>query len=335
MQVTPKNDTDAEIGARVSSEGNIELLEFEEAFPSQSEKTRSGDVKVVNTNSTWVNLKAVKRLTEIEALDIYCSSKGCEEGEDIKLQLQTAGGAPLYSVDGEIFENLPIEGNSDLLLVQFFDGSIAVEVSRSRFLPIRATSDLLLFQSDLYTVKEGVVCSNPVRGSDTNPTIKLDGMKLRKMQYFTERTKNRLSLLGLSSLRVIGDVWFGKDVVLQGNVVIWAKKDERIEIPDGKTIKDQLVTADLGCTDLNTIDIKAEETQWYHEQESDPDIFEEEDFPPCPPDWSGLDMETYSKRKSEVVGKPIWVQDVDDEDLEELGYASWKSYVVDSCISNW
>lgn len=25
MQVTPKNDTDAEIGARVSSEGNIEV----------------------------------------------------------------------------------------------------------------------------------------------------------------------------------------------------------------------------------------------------------------------------------------------------------------------
>jgi hypothetical protein len=35
------------------------------------------------------------------------------------------------------------------------------------------------------------------------------------MQYFTERMKHAPSLLGLSSLRVIGDVWFGKDVVLQ------------------------------------------------------------------------------------------------------------------------
>jgi len=35
------------------------------------------------------------------------------------------------------------------------------------------------------------------------------------------------------------------------------------------------------------------------------------------------------------MGKPIWVQDVTDEDLKELGYDSWKAYVVDSCISNW
>lgn len=105
------------------------------------------------------------------------------------------------------------------------------------------------------------------------------------MQYFTERLKHTPSLLGLTSLRVIGDVWFGKDVVLQvmdflvvgdsaqfwefsfsisflgkevsssciglrrsfprslhfqGNIVIWSKKDEKIEIPDGETIKDQV-----------------------------------------------------------------------------------------------
>lgn len=74
---------------------------------------------------------------------------------------------------------------------------------------------------------------------------------------------------------------------------------------------------------------------WAQDREIDPDMFEEEDFPPCPPEWSDLDMETYKKRTKEVVGKPIWVQDVDDENLKELGYSSWKSYVVDSCISNW
>lgn len=83
------------------------------------------------------------------------------------------------------------------------------------------------------------------------------------------------------------------------------------------------------------MDIETESTQWRQERESDPDIFEEEDFPACPPEWSDLDMETYTKRKQEVIGKPIWVQDVADEDLKELGYESWKSYVVDSCISNW
>ena len=83
------------------------------------------------------------------------------------------------------------------------------------------------------------------------------------------------------------------------------------------------------------VDLDLESIQWSQEKERDPDIFEEDDFPPCPPDWSDLDMETYNKRKQEVMGKPIWVQDVDEEDLKELGYLSWKSYVIDSCISNW
>jgi hypothetical protein len=32
---------------------------------------------------------------------------------------------------------------------------------------------------------------------------------------FSERIKNTPSILGLDSLRLVGDVWFGKDVVLQ------------------------------------------------------------------------------------------------------------------------
>ena len=40
-------------------------------------------------------------------------------------------------------------------------------------------------------------------------------MHYLQMQYFTERFQHAPSLLGLSSLRVIGDVWFGRDVVLQ------------------------------------------------------------------------------------------------------------------------
>lgn len=156
-----------------------------------------------------------------------------------------------------------------------------------------------------------------------------------QMQYFAERLKHTPSLLELTSLRAIGDVWFGKDVVLKGDVVIWSKKDENIEIPDGEIIKDKLVTVGLEYTDLDTVDIERESVQWCQERENDPDTFEEEDFPPCPPEWSDLDMETYTKRKQEVMGKPIWVQDVTDEDLKELGYDSWKAYVVDSCISNW
>ena len=40
------------------------------------------------------------------------------------------------------------------LLWQFFDGCVAVDVPRSRFIPVRATSDLLLLQVSAYVAKE-------------------------------------------------------------------------------------------------------------------------------------------------------------------------------------
>lgn len=38
--------------------------------------------------------------------------------------------------------------------VQVFDGATAIEVDRSRFLPVKTTNDLLLLRSDVYGVGE-------------------------------------------------------------------------------------------------------------------------------------------------------------------------------------
>lgn len=45
---------------------------------------------------------------------------------------------------------------SIILALQFFDGCVAVDVPRSRFIPVRATSDLLLLQVSAYGAKEGL-----------------------------------------------------------------------------------------------------------------------------------------------------------------------------------
>jgi hypothetical protein len=87
----------------------------------------------------------------------------------------------------------------------------------------------------------------------------------------------------------------------------------------------------MPCRSL--VDLELESALWSQEKESDPNTFEEQDFPVQPPEW--LDMDTYQRRKQELVGKPIWVQDVADEELREIGYSSWKAYAVDSCMSNW
>lgn len=39
-------------------------------------------------------------------------------------------------------------------------------------------------QSDLYSLKEGIISKNPLRESDADPVIELEGMKLKKVLIF-------------------------------------------------------------------------------------------------------------------------------------------------------
>ncbi|CAI5522211.1 unnamed protein product [Closterium sp. Naga37s-1] len=138
-----------------------------------------------------------------------------QEVEGVKvLQLETAAGAAM----------------------KFFDRAIGVNVPRSRFLPVKATSDLLLVQSDLYTVEDGLVTRNPARTAAANPTIDL-GPEFKKVADFQKRFKAIPSIIQLDSLKVSGDVSFGENVTLKGKVAIEAPKDDKIVVADGTVLE--------------------------------------------------------------------------------------------------
>ena len=42
--------------------------------------------------------------------------------------------------------------------VEAFEGATAIEVPRSRFLPVKTTNDLLLVRSDVYEVDDAACC---------------------------------------------------------------------------------------------------------------------------------------------------------------------------------
>ncbi|KAF7136328.1 hypothetical protein RHSIM_Rhsim08G0020900 [Rhododendron simsii] len=172
--------------------------------------------KIFNTNNLWVNLSAIKRLVEADALKMEIIPNP-KEVDGIKvLQLETAAGAA----------------------IKFFDNAIGINVPRSRFLPVKATSDLLLVQSDLYTLNDGFVVRNPARANPANPSIEL-GPEFKKVANFLSRFKSIPSILELDSLKVTGDVWFGAGIVLKGKVVIAAKPGVKLEIPDGVVIENK------------------------------------------------------------------------------------------------
>ncbi|KAJ8540400.1 hypothetical protein K7X08_030319 [Anisodus acutangulus] len=87
MEVTPKTLADVKGGTLISYEGKVQVNEFKsiEKF------------KIFNTNNLWVDLKAIKRLVEADALKMEIIPNP-KEVDGIKvLQLETAAGAAIRS----------------------------------------------------------------------------------------------------------------------------------------------------------------------------------------------------------------------------------------------
>lgn len=217
MEVTPKTLADVKGGTLISYEGKVQLLEIAQVPDEHVNEFKSIEkFKIFNTNNLWVNLQSINRLVEADALKMEIIPNP-KEVDGIKvLQLETAAGAA----------------------IRFFDHAIGANVPRSRFLPVKATSDLLLVQSDLYTLNDGFVTRNPARANPSNPSIDL-GPEFKKVSSFLGRFKSIPSIIDLDSLKVTGDVWFGAGVTLKGKVTIAAKSGVKLEIPDGKVIADK------------------------------------------------------------------------------------------------
>jgi UTP--glucose-1-phosphate uridylyltransferase len=125
MEVTPKTLADVKGGTLISYEDRVQLLEIAQVADEHVSEFKSiTKFKIFNTNNLWVSLKAIKRLVEADTLQMEIIPNP-KEVDGVKiLQLETAAGAA----------------------IRFFDHAIGVNVPRSRFLPVKATSDLLLVQ---------------------------------------------------------------------------------------------------------------------------------------------------------------------------------------------
>ncbi|CAN6227038.1 unnamed protein product [Urochloa humidicola] len=217
MEVTPKTLADVKGGTLISYEERVQLLEIAQVPDAHVNEFKSIEkFKIFNTNNLWVNLKAIKRLVEADALKMEIIPNPKEVDGVKVLQLETAAGAA----------------------IRFFDHAIGINVPRSRFLPVKATSDLQLVQSDLYTLVDGFVTRNSARTNPSNPSIEL-GPEFKKVGSFLGRFKSIPSIVELDSLKVSGDVWFGSGIVLKGKVTITAKPGVKLEIPDGAVIENK------------------------------------------------------------------------------------------------
>ncbi|KAI5567127.1 hypothetical protein BDE02_13G068800 [Populus trichocarpa] len=212
MEVTPTTSYLSKSKMVNQRQGMFELAEIARTLPKDSTEK----FKFIDTRSLWVNLKAIRRLVDTNALKIENLSISKEmEGDQMVLQ-ETAAGST----------------------IQLFDKAIGINVPQFRVVQLNATSDLLLLQSDLYSTSEGILVRNTAQANPANPSIEL-GPEFEKVSDFQRRFKSIPSIVGLDSLKVAGDVWFGAGLILKGRVSIVAKPGVKLEIPDGAVLENK------------------------------------------------------------------------------------------------
>jgi hypothetical protein len=105
--------------------------------------------------------------------------------------------------------------------IECFPDAGAIVVPRTRFAPVKTTSDLLAVRSDAYELTDDSrVVLHPDRNGSP-PTIQLDNSHYKLVdQLDTACAAGIPSLRHCSELRVEGPVKFEDEVVLRGKVVV-------------------------------------------------------------------------------------------------------------------
>jgi UTP--glucose-1-phosphate uridylyltransferase len=211
MEVGERTEADRKGGhlARLRGDGLV-LRETAQTPKEDLEALQDvGRHRYVNTNNLWIDLRALATTLEerdgILGLPMIVNRKTVDPSDSSSpavVQLETAMGAA----------------------IGVFDGARALHVPRRRFAPVKTTNDLLALRSDAYLLHDDCrVELAPER--DAPPFIDLDSAYYKLIRDFEAHfPRGAPSLVACERLEVVGDVTFGRGVVVRGAV--------RIEGPD-------------------------------------------------------------------------------------------------------
>ncbi|GAM27050.1 hypothetical protein SAMD00019534_102250, partial [Acytostelium subglobosum LB1] len=224
LEVTTRISTDTSGGVLMSYLDRLHLLELSQIKHDKLKMFK--DFKFWNTNNIWVSLRSLSPLIKSDKLVLDWIVSFHNENHKALVQLETPAG----------------------MGIQNFSNSIAFLVPRGRYRPIKSTSQLLISQSNLFQFEHGKMSINPKRDSSDIPLVKL-GEEFTSVSEYEKRFKSIPDLLELDHLTVSGDVYFGVNTKLKGTVIIVANHGERIEIPDGVTLENKIISGTLRIMD--------------------------------------------------------------------------------------
>lgn len=204
-EVCRRTPADVKGGHLVVRRSDGRLVLRETAQTAAQDAAAASDLtthRYFHTNNLWFDLVALQQLLRerdgVLGLPLIRNAKTVDPADPSStpvVQIESAMGAA----------------------VEVFDGATAIEVDRSRFLPVKTTNDMLLLRSDVY----GVGADHRVRAQvDPVPLIDLDRQFFTTIADFEARIPSPPSLVGATSLTVRGDWHFGRDVTIRGEAVL-------------------------------------------------------------------------------------------------------------------
>ncbi|MCW2995920.1 MAG: UTP--glucose-phosphate uridylyltransferase [Conexibacter sp.] len=208
MEVADRTSSDRKGGhlARRKSDGGLVLREIAQTPDEDVDAFQdTARHKYFNTNTLWVDLHALRDVlagSGVIDLPMIVNRKTVDPADTSStpvIQLETAMGAA----------------------IGVFEGAAALRVPRSRFVPVKTTNDLLSLRSDAYVIGEGRAVHLAPERDGVPPFVDLDPDHYKLVADFDARfPAGAPSLVACESLRVVGDVRFGADVVVRGAVSV-------------------------------------------------------------------------------------------------------------------
>jgi UTP--glucose-1-phosphate uridylyltransferase len=171
-----------------------------------------------HVNNLWVDLRVLDALLRerdgVLGLPMIVNEKTVDPADSASpavYQLETAMGAA----------------------IGVFEGARAIRVPRSRFVPVKKTSDLLVLRSDAYALGDGARIELAAERSAA-PLVELDDEHFKLLGDFDAHfPQGAPSLVRADRLEVAGDVTFGRDVTVHGEVRVEGPR----QIEDGATLE--------------------------------------------------------------------------------------------------
>jgi UTP--glucose-1-phosphate uridylyltransferase len=224
MEVADRTEADRK-GGHIARRHDDGLLLRESAQTPEEDKDAFGDIsrhRYFNTNNLWLDLPALAALLSerdgVLGLPLIVNRKTVDPSDSSTpavLQLETAMGAALGVVPG----------------------ARALRVGRERLVPVKTTDDLLVLRSDAYVLGDGWRVQLAPERKGRAPVAELDPEHFKLLRDFEARfPEGPPSLRGCDHLTVEGDVTFGRDVVIRGEVHVRAEHGA-VHIEDGTVLE--------------------------------------------------------------------------------------------------